>query len=500
MTKTPHALMIQGTTSDAGKSALCTGLCRLLTRRGFKITPFKPQNMALNSAVTIDGGEIGRAQAVQAQACGLEPHSDMNPVLLKPNTDTGAQIIVNGRVLQDMDAVSYHAYKPQVLKNIVATFERLLSSSDAVVIEGSGSPAEVNLRKNDIANMGFAETVNCPVVIVADIDRGGVFAHLYGTLALLSPSEQERVKGFIINRFRGDISLLESGLEWLEQKTGKPVLGVIPYLHGLHLEAEDAVADQQLKTSSDKTFKVAVPVLSRMSNHTDFDPLRLHPDIDLQFVWKGEAIPPCDLIILPGSKNTRADLEFLRGNGWDKALYRHLRFGGKVMGICGGYQMLGEWLHDPEGVEGNAGSSRGLELLALETVMEKKKQLHRVTGRMHLPNQPSVNVTGYEIHVGKTIGTALEKPLILVDDGRLDGVLSNDGQVFGSYLHSIFEHPDACRAILTWAGLSDIEIPDYYQIREEGIERIADAMEEHLNIEPILAMMNLSKLDNQFAK
>ena len=500
MTKTPHALMIQGTTSDAGKSALCTGLCRLLTRRGFKITPFKPQNMALNSAVTIDGGEIGRAQAVQAQACGLEPHSDMNPVLLKPNTDTGAQIIVNGRVLQDMDAVSYHAYKPQVLKIVVATFERLLSSNDAVVVEGAGSPAEVNLRENDIANMGFAEAVDCPVVIVADIDRGGVFAHLYGTLALLSPSEQERVKGFIINRFRGDISLLESGLEWLEQKTGKPVLGVIPYLHGLHLEAEDAVADQQLKTSSDKTFKIAVPVLSRMSNHTDFDPLRLHPDIDLQFVWKGEAIPPCDLIILPGSKNTRADLEFLRGNGWDKALYRHLRFGGKVMGICGGYQMLGERLHDPEGVEGNAGSNRGLGLLALETVMEKKKQLHRVTGRMHLPNQPSVYVTGYEIHVGKTIGTAFEKPFILLDDGRLDGVLSSDGQIFGSYLHGIFEHPDACRAILAWAGLSDIEIPDYHQIREEGIERIADAMEEHLNIESILAMMNLSKLDHQFAK
>ena len=500
MTKTPHALMIQGTTSDAGKSVLCTGLCRLLTRRGFKITPFKPQNMALNSAVTIDGGEIGRAQAVQAQACGLEPHSDMNPVLLKPNTDTGAQIIVNGRVLQDMDAIRYHAYKPQVLKNVVASFERLLSSSDAVVVEGAGSPAEVNLRENDIANMGFAEAVDCPVVIVADIDRGGVFAHLYGTLALLSPSEQERVKGFIINRFRGDISLLESGLEWLEQKTGKPVLGVIPYLHGLHLEAEDAVADQQLKTSSDKTFKIAVPVLSRMSNHTDFDPLRLHPDIDLQFVWKGEAIPPCDLIILPGSKNTRADLEFLRSNGWDKALYRHLRFGGKAMGICGGYQMLGEWLHDPEGVEGNAGSSRGLGLLALETVMEKKKQLHRVTGRMHLPNQPSVNVTGYEIHVGKTTGTALENPLILLDDGRLDGVLSNDGQIFGSYLHGIFEHSDACRAILGWAGLSDIKIPDYHQIREEGIERIADAMEEHLNIEFVLAMMNLSKLDHQFAK
>ncbi len=483
--------MIQGTTSDAGKSVLCAGLCRVLTRRGFRISPFKPQNMALNSAVTVDGGEIGRAQAVQAQACGLEPHSDMNPVLLKPSTDTGAQVILNGRVLRDMDARSYHEYKPMVLKAIIASFERLLSSSDAVVVEGAGSPAEINLREGDVANMGFAEEADCPVVIVADIDRGGVFAHLYGTLALLSPSEQARVKGFIINRFRGDISLLTSGLDWLEETTGKPVLGVLPYLHGLHLEAEDAVVDQQLSSSHENLLKVAVPVLSRMSNHTDFDPLRLNPNIDVCFVWKGQDIPPCDLIILPGSKNTRSDLEFVRANGWDKALYRHLRFGGKVMGICGGFQMLGEMLHDPEGIESAPGSSKGLGLLALETRMLQDKQLHRVSGTLQLPGQQPVTVTGYEIHAGRTTGEALENPLIQLSDGRFDGVMSDDGLILGTYLHGVFEHSDACRAIFEWAGLRDIEIPDYNQIREDGINRIADAMEEHLDMEKIMALIAL---------
>ncbi|WP_281648046.1 cobyric acid synthase [Parendozoicomonas sp. Alg238-R29] len=482
----PRALMIQGATSDAGKSVLCAGLCRAFTRRGFSIKPFKPQNMALNSAVTVDGGEIGRAQAVQAQACDLEPHTDMNPVLLKPNSDTGAQVIVNGHAISEMDARSYHDYKPKVLQLILEAFERQKSSSDAVVVEGAGSPAEINLRDGDVANMGFAEAADCPVVIVADIDRGGVFAHLYGTLALLSESEQKRVRGFIINRFRGDVSLLTSGLEWLEEKTGKPVLGVLPYLHGLHLEAEDAVVDQKFNQHADRTLKVAVPVLTRISNHTDFDPLRLHPNIDVQMVWKGEEIPPCDLIILPGSKSTRIDLKFLRENGWDRAIQRHLRFGGKLMGVCGGYQMLGTMLHDPQGIEGPAGSSEGLGFVELETTMERDKQLHRVSGTMQLPGKEPVTVTGYEIHAGLTEGSSLENPLIKLEDGRFDGVMSADGQIMGSYLHGIFEHSDACRAILEWAGLIDVEIPDYDQIREEGINRIADAMEEYLDIEKMM--------------
>ena len=487
----PRSLMIQGTTSDAGKSVLCAGLCRVFTRRGYSIKPFKPQNMALNSAVTIDGGEIGRAQAVQAQACGLEPHTDMNPVLLKPNSDTGAQVIVNGHSVGEMDARSYHAYKPKVLKAIMAAFERQKSSCDAVLIEGAGSPAEINLREGDVANMGFAEEADCPVMIVADIDRGGVFAHLYGTLALLSPSEQRRVKGFIINRFRGDVSLLTSGLDWLEEKTGKPVLGVLPFLHGLHLEAEDAVADQQFTGEEENTLKIVIPIVTRISNHTDFDPLRLHPNIDIQFVRKGEDIPPCDLIIIPGSKSTRIDLEFIRDNGWDRGIYRHLRFGGKVMGICGGYQMLGTMLHDPEGIEGKAGSSKGLGLLDLETTMERDKQLHRVTGELQLPGQKAAQVTGYEIHAGTTTGSALEHPLIHLEGERVDGVISDDGQILGSYLHGIFEHTDACRAILEWAGLKDVVIPDYNQIREGGIDRIADAMEEHLDMEKIVGFTGL---------
>ena len=482
--------MIQGTTSDAGKSVLCAGLCRVLVRQGFRVAPFKPQNMALNSAVTVDGGEIGRAQAVQAQACGLEPHSDMNPVLLKPNSDIGAQVIVNGRSIGEMDAAAYHDHKPRILGAVLESFDRLKAKYDAVVVEGAGSPAEINLRDRDIANMGFAEPADCPVVIVADIDRGGVFAHLYGTLALLSESEQSRVKGFIINRFRGDIKLLESGLDWLEKKTGKPVLGVVPYLHGLHLEAEDAVAVQQLDMTDENPLKVVVPVISRMSNHTDFDVLRLNPKVDIQFVYKGKSLPACDLVILPGSKNTRTDLTFIRDNGWDEDILRHLRYGGKVMGICGGYQMLGQAIHDPKGIEGAAGSSEGFDLLGLETTLEPAKQLRQVQGVMKLPQQAEAKVTGYEIHAGVTVGAALENPLIKLD-GHYDGVMSDDGQVFGSYLHGIFDHSEACRAILAWAGLKNIEIPDYDAIREAGIDRIADAIETCLDMDILLSIMGL---------
>lgn len=495
MTTPANAIMVQGTTSDAGKSVLCTALCRALYRRGYKVAPFKPQNMALNSAVTVDGGEIGRAQAVQAQACFVEPHSDMNPVLLKPNTDIGAQVIVHGKALQDMDAQTYHHYKPKVMDAVMESFHRLHAHYDGVVIEGAGSPAEINLRDRDIANMGFAERADVPVIIVADIDKGGVFAHLYGTLALLSESEQARVKGFVINRFRGDIKLLESGLEWLEEKTGKPVLGVLPYLHGLHLEAEDAVATQQLNDDSSRTLKVVVPVFSRMSNHTDFDVLRLNPQVDIQFVYKNEPFPPCDLIILPGSKSTRSDLAFLRDNGWDKSVLRHLRFGGKVMGICGGYQMLGRTVYDPHGIEGEAGSSEGLGLLDLETTIEQTKQLRQVCGTLQFPEQHAVNVTGYEIHAGHTQGAALNHPLIRLGDA-VDGVLSDDGQIFGTYLHGIFDHSEACTAILQWAGLSEVRVESYDDIREDGINCISDTVEAHLDMDAILKIMYGSSIDD----
>ncbi|MFP5506583.1 MAG: cobyric acid synthase, partial [Gammaproteobacteria bacterium] len=309
-------LMVQGTTSDAGKSLLVTALCRWLARQGVRVAPFKPQNMALNSAVTVDGGEIGRAQAVQAQACGLEPHTDMNPVLLKPNTDVGAQVIIHGRAVANMNARDYHDYKRIARAAVLESFHRLAAQYNAVIVEGAGSPAEINLRHNDIANMGFAEAVDCPVILVADIDRGGVFAHLVGTLALLSESERQRVVGFVINRFRGDIALLQPGLDWLEQHTGKPVLGVLPYLHGLHLEAEDAVITHQAEKHG-KALQVVVPVLPRISNHTDFDPLRLHPQVNLRFIGPDEVVPAADLIILPGSKSVRADLAWLRAHGWE---------------------------------------------------------------------------------------------------------------------------------------------------------------------------------------
>ncbi len=339
MRRTSQALMVQGTTSDAGKSVLVAGLCRVLARQGIKVAPFKPQNMALNSAVTEDGGEIGRAQAVQAQAANVTATVDMNPVLIKPNSDTGAQIIIQGKAYANMDAVGFHDYKRFAMPYVLESFEKLSSRFDSVVIEGAGSPAEINLRANDIANMGFAEDADVPVIIVADIDRGGVFAHLYGTLALLSESEQQRVKGFVINRFRGDISLLEPGLDWLEEKTGKPVIGVLPFLHGLNIEAEDAI-DASHDIKSNTKLSVAVPVLTRISNHTDFDALRLHPDIDFRYVGKGERLDNADLIVLPGTKSVRDDLAYLREQGWDKDIYKHLRFGGKVMGICGGIKCL----------------------------------------------------------------------------------------------------------------------------------------------------------------
>ncbi|MFD2641278.1 cobyric acid synthase [Pseudomonas japonica] len=470
-------LMVQGTTSDAGKSTLVTALCRWLKRQGVAVVPFKPQNMALNSAVTADGGEIGRAQAVQAQACGLAPHTDMNPVLLKPNSDTGAQVIVHGRAVTSMNAVAYHDYKAIAMQAVLASHQRLDAQYPVVMVEGAGSPAEINLRAGDIANMGFAEAVDCPVILIADINRGGVFAHLVGTLELLSASEQARVKGFVINRFRGDIALLQPGLDWLEARTGKPVLGVLPYVMDLHLEAEDGL-DRRQGDKAARVLKVIVPVLPRISNHTDFDPLRLHPQVDLRFIGPGEAIPPADLIILPGSKSVRGDLAQLRERGWDQAINRHLRYGGKVVGICGGLQMLGQRVDDPLGLEGAAGSSAGLGLLDYSTVLEAEKQLRNVSGTLTLEQAA---ISGYEIHAGVTRGPALEHPAVQLADGRCDGAISADGQIFATYLHGLFESPQSCAALLRWAGLEAVEQIDYHALRELDIERLADLVEQHLD-------------------
>ncbi|MDA0424602.1 cobyric acid synthase [Stutzerimonas frequens] len=480
-------LMVQGTTSDAGKSTLVTALCRWLARQGIAVVPFKPQNMALNSAVTADGGEIGRAQAVQAQAANLAPHTDMNPVLLKPNSDIGAQVIIHGRAVTSMDAVAYHDYKRVALQAVLDSHRRLSAAYRVVMVEGAGSPAEINLRAGDIANMGFAEAVDCPVILIADIDKGGVFAHLVGTLALLSASEQARVQGFVINRFRGDIALLQPGLDWLEQRTGKPVLGVLPYLMDFHLEAEDAIDVRQFGKADD-ALKVVVPVLPRISNHTDFDPLRLHPQVDLQFVGPGQPVPPADLIILPGSKSVRADLAWLRAIGWDRVIQRHLRYGGKLLGICGGLQMLGTRIADPLGLEGAAGESAGLGLLDFATVLEADKQLRNVQGRL-LPE--GVPVSGYEIHAGVSSGPALERPAVQLDDGRCDGAISTDGQILGTYLHGLFEGPEACAALLRWAGLEAVQTVDYHGLRERDIERLADLVETHLDTARLRALCGL---------
>ena len=475
-------LMIQGTTSDAGKSTVVAGLCRLLARRGIRVAPFKPQNMALNSAVSVDGGEIGRAQAVQARAAGIELHTDLNPVLLKPSSDTGAQVIVHGQAVTDLNARDYHAYKRVAMEAVLASHARLAEQYDVVLVEGAGSPAEINLRENDIANMGFAEAVDCPVLLVADIDRGGVFAHLVGTLALLSETEQARTRGFLINRFRGDYALLEPGVKWLEEHTGKPVMGTLPFLHGLHIEAEDAIAADQFVRGE---LKVIVPRLPRISNHTDFDPLRLHPGVDLEFVGPDQPIPPADLVILPGSKNVRADLAWLRANGWEAAIRRHLRYGGKVMGICGGYQMVGERIADPEGVEDAPGESPGLGLLAMTTRLRPGKRLANVRGRLSPGDAP---VTGYEIHAGATEGPALSRPAIHLKDHD-DGALSEDGQVMGTYLHGLFENREACDALLTWAGMENAETPDYEALREAAIDRLADSLEENLDMERVMALL-----------
>jgi adenosylcobyric acid synthase len=470
--------MVQGCTSDAGKSALATAFCRLLARRGARVAPFKPQNMALNSAVTVDGGEIGRAQALQALAARVPAHTDFNPILLKPSTDKRAQVIIHGRARADLDARDYHDYKPRAMKAVLESWERLRAAYDCIVVEGAGSPAEINLRDRDIANMGFAEAVDCPVILIADIDRGGVFAHLVGTLELLSPEEQARVKGFVINRFRGDMALLESGLAWLEERTGKPVLGVLPYLHGLYLDAEDALPKER-NAGTNAGLRVIAPAYPRISNHNDLDPLRFHPEVDFRFVGPREPAPPCDLIVLPGSKAVQADLDWLREMGWEAAIRRHLRYGGKLIGICGGLQMLGARLNDPLGLEGPPGSAPGLGLLDYETTLDTEKTLENVRGTLTLPGAPAV--AGYRIHMGVTRGPALERPAACLG-GQPEGAVSEDGQILATYCHGLFDQPEALDALLAWAGRAPSARFDPNERRERDLDRLADAVERHMDL------------------
>ena len=491
-----HNLMVQGTGSDAGKSTLVAGLCRVLVRRGVCVAPFKPQNMALNSAVTKDGGEIGRAQALQAQACGIAPSVHMNPILLKPSSDCHAQVIVQGKVMNTQDAWGFHGYKKAAMPYVLDSFSRLNKDYDYVLVEGAGSPAEINLRDNDIANMGFAEAVDCPVILIADIDKGGVFAQIVGTLELLSASERERIVGFVINRFRGDVTLLQPGLDWLEEYTGKPVLGVLPYLHNLFLDAEDGIDTQQGTSKTSEQFRVVVPVLPRISNHTDFDALRLHPGVDLHFASIEQPLPPCDLLILPGSKNARSDFASLVDKQRHHDILRHVRYGGKVLGICGGLQMLGNTIHDPHGVEGEPGSSDGLGLLDLDTELGPHKQLLNRSATLHqsfcdaLSIANVVTMHGYEIHCGTSVGSALNKPVFMLDTGEAEGASSSDNSIAGTYLHGLFDSPDTCDAILHWAGKpsENTHAVDVNAERERQLNRLADMLETHLKPE-FLAQM-----------
>ncbi|MEA1989451.1 MAG: cobyric acid synthase [Pseudomonadota bacterium] len=485
---TNKALMVQGCTSDAGKSILVAGLCRLLQRRGLSVAPFKPQNMALNSAVTEDGGEIGRAQALQAQAAKVPLSVHMNPVLLKPSSDTGAQVIIQGHSIGNLEATNYHDYKPKAAQAVFDSFQILNDQYPILVVEGAGSPAEINLRKGDIANMGFAEKVDCPVILIADIDKGGVFAHLIGTLECLSESERNRIQGFVINKFRGDIALLQDGLDWLEAKTNKPVIGVLPYLHGFHIDSEDAI-QSHVNKSSEAFFKVICPLLPHISNHTDLDPFMLHPNIQFEFIKHDQPIPPADLIILPGSKNIAFDLDWLRQQAWPAHIEKHLRYNGKIIGICGGLQMLGKTILDPLAIESNRAKLPALGLMPYATTLQKQKQLVNQTGQINLENP--VPVKGYEIHQGTTSFGKL-KPAITLQNQQPEGAISDDNQILVSYLHGLFDEPKALHVLLNWAGYTQQEQFDINQHREQQIDLLTDMLETHLKTEIIDDILEVS--------
>lgn len=476
-----RAVMIQGCGSNVGKSMLVAGLCRAAVRRGLKVAPFKPQNMSNNAAVTVDGGEIGRAQALQAMAAGLEPHTDMNPVLLKPETDVGAQVVVQGRRLATVRARDYAGLKPQLMGAVLESFGRLKGTHDLVIVEGAGSPAEVNLRPGDIANMGFARAADVPVVLAGDIDRGGVIAQIVGTQAVLDPADAAMVAGFVINKFRGDPALFEDGYRMIAARTGWRGFGVLPYFaQASRLPAEDAL--DLGGGAGDGSCHIACLGLSRIANFDDLDPLKLEPAVRLSMVRAGAAIPgDARLVIIPGSKSTRGDLDFLRAQGWDIDLAAHVRRGGHVLGICGGYQMLGRRIADPEGIEGAAGDSAGLGLLDVETVMTTDKRLTR-TRAVHAGS--GAPMQGYEIHIGRTDGPDRMRPFAHVD-GRPEGAVSPDGRIMGSYLHGMFGGDDFRAAFLAQLGAASVG--GYDAGVEAVLDQLADHLEAHLDVGALLA-------------
>lgn len=471
------ALMIQGAGSNVGKSLLVAGLCRAARRRGLSVAPFKPQNMSNNAAVTVDGGEIGRAQALQALACGLEPVVDMNPVLLKPESEVGAQVVVQGRRIATVKARDYAALKPQLMGAVLESFARLHAAHDLVIVEGAGSPAEVNLRQGDIANMGFARAADVPVILAGDIDRGGVIAQMIGTQAVLDPADAAMIKGFLINKFRGDVRLFDDGYRLIAERTGWAGFGVLPFFADAgRLPAEDAL--DLRRSSGTGGFKVVCLQLSRIANFDDLDPLAQEPGVQLTMLGAGQPIPgDADLVIIPGSKSTRGDLAWLRAQGWDIDLQAHVRRGGHVLGICGGYQMLGRVVRDPEGIEGPAGETPGLGLLDLETVMTPDKRLTR-TQAVHPAS--GLTVEGYEIHIGRTDGPARARPFALVE-GQPEGAVSADGRIMGSYLHGLFRADAFRAAFLQGLGVAASTLR-YDASVEATLDQLADHMEAHLDV------------------
>ena len=474
------SVMIQGTGSNIGKSLLVAGICRALANRGLRVMPFKPQNMSNNAAVTGDGGEIGRAQALQALACRTSPVIDMNPVLLKPETETGAQVIVHGQRLTTAKARDYAVLKPKLLDVVMQSFGRLLERVDIVVVEGAGSPAEINLRKGDIANMGFAQAAGVPVILAGDIDRGGVIAQIVGTHAVLDPADRKLIRGFIVNKFRGDQSLFDQGLQQIETRTNWGNLGVVPWFsEAARLPAEDA---QDIKGGGDGKLNIVVPMLSRIANFDDLDPLRLEPGVSVEMVPPGQALPgDATLIILPGSKSTIGDLEFLRSQGWDIDIQAHVRRGGHVLGLCGGYQMMGTSIDDPQGLEGNPGRVAGLGLLDVQTVMAPKKRLARVAGN---DVRYGLEISGYEIHIGQTTGLDCERGWLEIE-GRSAGAASTDGRILGCYVHGLFTQDGFRARFLENLGAATSNI-SYSEEIDATLEGLAAHLEESLDMDAII--------------
>ncbi len=476
------ALMIQGTGSNVGKSMLVAGLCRAARRRGLSVAPFKPQNMSNNAAVAADGGEIGRAQALQARACGIAPLVDMNPVLLKPESDTGCQVIVQGRLAATVRAGEYSALKTSLLPRVLDSFRRLSAAHDLIIVEGAGSPAEVNLRPRDIANMGFARAAEVPVVLAGDIDRGGVIAQIVGTQTVIDPDDAAMISGFLVNKFRGDPRLFDDGYRLIESRTGWRGYGVLPWFPLAHLlPAEDAL---DLPTGGGEGLHVVALGFSRIANFDDLDPLAAEPGVRLTLLRAGQPIPgDAALVILPGSKSTRADLAFLRAQGWDIDLAAHVRRGGHVLGLCGGFQMLGQVIRDPAGVEGPAGETPGLGLLELTTEMTAHKRLAQVEGTHKATGQP---IRGYEIHLGRSTGPDCARPFALIG-GQPEGATSADGRIMGSYLHGAFASDDFRRAFLAQLGAAPSSL-DYDAGVEQALDALPDHLEAHLDVDGLLAL------------